>query len=294
MLWNHIKIAIRNLIRSKGYSVINILGLAIGMAVCMLILIWARYEFGYDKFHKNINEVYWVCTWYHLGKLVDAAIGSPPAVGPALKTDYPEVVNTSRYMRTGGLMKYGDKVFREQVKMVDPGFLQIFSFPLIKGNSNTALNDPHSVILTKKAAEKYFGDENPIGKILTFENEFNLTITGVAENIPANSTIYFDFLVPVELARERYGKTYIETWYNCSFYTFAQIQKGANVEQINNKILGRIRQSDPNTNLESYMFPFGKIHLHWPCLIHPPPQSPSSHPAISDNQRNPRPQCWQL
>ncbi|MCP4631622.1 MAG: FtsX-like permease family protein [candidate division Zixibacteria bacterium] len=259
---NFIRIAMRSIIRQKGYSVISIFGLGLGMAVCILILLWVQYQFDVDRFHENIDEIYWVPTYYQLGNEITNAIGSPPAVGPALKTDYPEIIRASRYLRMGGLIRYGDLHFREEYKMVDPDFLEIFTFPLVKGDVTTALNDPNSIVISESKSKKYFGDEDPIGKTLTIDNAHDLIVTGVLRDLPENSIFGFGFLVPIVKTRDIIGKEYIDTWYNCAFYNIVQLEKNADYLAVSEKIRGRIKQSDPTSNLESYLFPYSKLTLY--------------------------------
>jgi putative ABC transport system permease protein len=263
MLKHHIKIAIRNLIRGRGYSFLNIAGLGIGMGVFIIILLWARYQFTYDRFHENIDQLYLVPVWYQLGSEVHPTIGSPPALGPALKADYPEIVNATRYYRRSVLVKHEENHFTETIKMVDPSFLEMFTFPLVKGDPRTALSDLHSVIITQKTALKYFGDEDPMGKILRIDNECDVTVTGVAQDIPTNSTLQFEFLMPVGLAEVLSRIPRIDTWYNCSFFTMAQLQKDADYGKVSEKIKSRAKQSKEDSNLEPYLFPLSKLHLHW-------------------------------
>jgi len=263
MLKHHLKMAIRNLIRGKGYSLLNVAGLGIGMGVCIIILLWARYQFTYDRFHENIDQLYWVPVWYQLGSEVTPAIGSPPALAPALKEDYPEIVNATRYYRHSALVKHGQNHFTERIKMVDPSFLQMFTFPLVKGDPQTALSDPYSIIVTEKMAAKYFGDEDPLGKILRIDNECDVTVTGVARDMPNNSILWFDFLSPIGLADVLTRTDRTDTWYNCCFYTMAQLRKGVDYQAVSEKIRGRVKRSKADSNLEPYLFPFSKLHLHW-------------------------------
>jgi putative ABC transport system permease protein len=263
MLKHHIKIAIRNMIRGRGYSFLNIAGLGIGMGVFIIILLWARYQFTYDRFHENIDQLYWVPVWYQLGSEITPAIGSPPALGPALKADYPEIVNATRYCRLPRLVKYQENHFTETIKMVDPSFLEMFTFPLVKGDPRTALSDLHSIIITQKTARKYFGDEDPMGKILRIDNECDVTVTGVAQDMPTNSILWFDFLLPIGLADVLTRMDRTDTWYNCCFYTMVQLDKQADYRTVIEKIKNRIKQSKEDSNLEPYLFPFSKLHLHW-------------------------------
>jgi putative ABC transport system permease protein len=263
MLKHHLKMAIRNLIRAKGYSLLNIAGLGIGMGVCVIILLWARYQFTYDRFHENIDQLYWVPVWYQLGNEVTPAIGSPPALAQGLEEDYPEIVNATRYYPHSALVKHGQRNFTEQMKMVDPSFLQMFTFPLVKGDPQTALSDPYSLILTERMAEKYFGHEDPLGKILRIDNECDVAVTGVARDMPNNSTLRFDFLSPIGLADVLTRADRTDTWYNCCFYTMAQLREGADYQAVSEKIRDRIKRSQSDSNLEPYLFPFSKLHLHW-------------------------------
>jgi putative ABC transport system permease protein len=263
MFRNYLITSIRNILRHKGYSLINIVGLAVGMAVCILILLWVQYQFNFDRFHENIDDLYWVATWYHLGKDVNGIMGSPPAIGPALKADFPEVIYASRYERFGELLvKRGEKNLREKIRAVDPDFLEMFTFPLIQGNPHTALSEPYSIVISKSKAQKYFGDENPMGQTLIVENKYNFKVTGIMEDTPDNSTIGVNIYVPITFAQVIDGGDYIDTWYNCAFYNFVQLQKGTDYRAFNTKIKGRIKQSFPDSNLESYLVPYSRIHLH--------------------------------
>ena len=182
MLKNYLKIAVRNILRHKGYSFINIAGLAVGMAVCILIFLWVQFQFSYDKFHENLDEVYWVCTNDYYGTQKSYNLGCPPAVGPAMAEEYAEVVRAARYLRWEGLLRYGDRHFREAVRFFDPDFLEMFTIPFVKGDPKTAMINPNSIILSEKAAEKYFDDEDPIGKIMRLDNQADLEVTGVFKN----------------------------------------------------------------------------------------------------------------
>jgi ABC-type antimicrobial peptide transport system permease subunit len=139
----------------------------------------------------------------------------------------------------------------------------MFSFSFSKGDPATVFSDPYSIVLTEQMAEKYFQDEDPLGKILTVENQYDFKVTGVIESTPDNSTIGTEFYIPISFATIRANnENYLSTWYNCAFYTFAQLQKGADYREVNQKILKRIKQSHPESNLESFLFPFSRIHLH--------------------------------
>jgi hypothetical protein len=259
MLWNYLKVALRNILRHKGYSFINIAGLAVGMAVCILIFLWVQFQFSYDKFHENLDDLYWVCTSDYYGSQISFNRGCPPAVSPALKAEYPEVVRASRYLRWEGLLKYGDKHFREQVRFLDPEFLEMFTIPFVKGDPGTALLNQNSIVISEQAAEKYFETEDPIGKIIRLDNQVDLEVTGVFRDWPEKSTFGHDYFIPIPVVTEFTREEYISTWYNCSFFNFVQLQEGTKIEEFNARIAERIKQSHPESKLEPYLFPVKKL-----------------------------------
>ena len=168
MLGNYLKIALRNLLRHKGYSAINISGLAMGMACAILILLWVQDELSYDRFHENADLLYRVEENQHYSDGIYHVNVTPYPAGPAFAAEIPEVVHASRYTWAGGLLfRYGEKAFFEDdIQAVDPSFLRMFTFPLVDGDAETALDDPHSLILTRGMAEKYFGADDPLGKVI--------------------------------------------------------------------------------------------------------------------------------
>ncbi|MDH5466924.1 MAG: ABC transporter permease, partial [Candidatus Aminicenantes bacterium] len=194
LLWNYVKVAIRKIRRHKGYSFINISGLAIGMACCFFVFLWVQDELSFDRFHSNVKEIYRVL----LNPQDTDIYGSygPGPLGPALKADYPEIINFTRtFGEASGPLKYRDQVFTGKVRGVDNSFFEMFTFPFIKGNSKNCLSEPRSIVLTEKMAAILFREEDPLGKTVGFEwwgTWHNLKVTGVIENVPSNSHLYFD------------------------------------------------------------------------------------------------------
>lgn len=265
MFKNYLKIAFRNIVSHKGYSFINITGLAIGMACAMLIFLWVRDEVSFDQFHENGENLYYVATkQLYSGKWYTGS-GTPPAFGPALKKEYPEVLNTARLQNGKNplVVRYGEKIYTEEIKAGDFSFLQMFTFPLVKGNLASALSNPYSIILTEKMAEKYFADEEPVGKILNVDNQFDLTVAGVLENMPPNSMIGFDFLMPLELLEKLYNRPgYTRTWYNLSFQTYAQLRVNVSPEAFSKKIENRIIEGNKNEEkVKPFLLKYNKIYL---------------------------------
>ncbi len=263
MLKNYFITSFRNLIKHYIHSFINITGLALGMACSILIFLWIQNELSFDKFHEYINDIYQVPTRQQYGREIFIGSGAPPALGPALKNDYPEIINSAR-IRNGKyelLVQYGEKRFMEKILMADMSVFDMFTFPFVKGSHKYASSDPHVVVITEKMAGKYFADADPIGKILTLDNQYDFKVIGVLQNIPQNSTVQFDFLVPLEFITELRGE-FITQWSDCSYNTFVQLHKNAPWEEINQKITGRIKRENENSNEEPFLFPFSRVHLY--------------------------------
>src|SRR5688572_15630158 len=187
MLKNYFKIAFRNLLRHKGFSFINIFGLGIGMASSILILLWVVDELSYDKFHNNHDNLFRITA--SLPELnVHAAVSSAP-LAQAFTQQLPEIKKAVRIQANNSdLLQVGDVMFDEKrIVYADSNFLQFFTFPMKAGDPRTALRQPESIVLTEAMARKYFGDEDPIGKVIRRAHTDDLTVTGVLENVPENS-----------------------------------------------------------------------------------------------------------
>jgi len=264
MIKNYLKIALRHIIRHKAYSFLNITGLALGMACCILILFWVQDELATNTFHKKSDSLYIVRNIQHYGNKTSREMGSVPALGPALKAEYPEIINAARinngqseFLFTSGSIK-----FKELVQMADPEIFQIFTFPLIRGRIEDLFSGPNVMVLSESLAEKYFGRKNPIGKTITLNQEWDFKVAGVMKDIPHNSTIRFNTWIPLEFANTLWRPGYTQTWYNLAFRTYVEVGPNFNLESFNHKIINRIRQSRPETNSEPFLYPFDKIYLH--------------------------------
>ncbi|UAY57314.1 ABC transporter permease [Arachidicoccus terrestris] len=239
MVKHYIKIAWRNLMKSKMFSVINVLGLAIGIAVCLLIFLFVNNEFTADSFHKNKNEIYQVLRYAKIDGHQKSVAYLSGLYGPALKADFPGAVDkVVRVLPNNSLVAAGhDRVFNEKkIFAVDPAFLDMFSFPLILGNDATALSNPGSIVLTETAAKRYFGNVRAaMGKTLELDKELQLKVTGVMKDVPKNSTLDFDILVPIENYK---NAPYFTHWINNSMYTFVQLSPGAKIDQLEARLPG--------------------------------------------------------
>jgi len=178
MLKNYLKVILRNIRKHKGYSFINITGLAIGMACCLLISIWVLDELSYDRFHTNAPQLYRVEEDQQYSGRVFHVTVTPHPLAPALIEEIPEILDATRYVWSGGLLfRYGEKAFFEySIRAVDPSFFQMFTFPLIKGDKNRALESAYSIVINEDIAEKYFGMEDPLGKVTTINNTHELDL----------------------------------------------------------------------------------------------------------------------
>src|SRR5258706_1721414 len=198
MFKNYFKIAWRNLWKNKFYSLINIAGLAIGLSVGIMILLWVQDEFSYDSFHKNADNIYKINS--HLGTGADEQVweGSPAPLAVFCKQSIPEVVNSVRIDNVNGplLFKYADKKFTEtNMACVDSTFFSVFDFKLIEGSPLKPFPDMNSIIVTASEAKKYFGDGNAIGKVLATDYG-NFTVSGIMEDFPENSSLRYNMLLP--------------------------------------------------------------------------------------------------
>ena len=234
MFLNYLKIAFRSLKKNKGYSFINIFGLAVGIACCILILLFIRNELSYDKYNKNYDRIYRIHLTARISNNELNPATSCAPCGPTFVSEIPEVENFVRIRNYGfPVIRYKDKAFSEEkFYWVDSSFFDIFTVHFIEGDPKTALNQPNKVVITKSTARKYFGSEDPIGKILNSDNRRNYMVTGVIEDFPANSTIHMDFLGSLS----SYNVDNDRTWLSNNYYTFILVREGADPDALNKKI----------------------------------------------------------
>ncbi|MGD8537939.1 MAG: ABC transporter permease [Candidatus Aminicenantes bacterium] len=255
MIKNYFKITWRNIKNNKIYSFINIMGLAIGMACCILILLWVQDELSYDKFHENYSDIYQT-----IPELQNTKVNANPlALAAVFKEQYPEVRQITRFCYRYWLFKHEEKMFNESGGLVDEDFLKIFTFPLIKGTPETVLANRESVVLTETAAARYFGKKDPIGQSFMINNRFELIVTGILKDVPANSHLQFDFLASMELLGER-GHT---SW-SFEARTYALLEENINIQAFAEKIAGFIDEHDKRTNQKVMLHiqPLSKVHLY--------------------------------
>ncbi|MFC1726393.1 ABC transporter permease [candidate division KSB1 bacterium] len=263
MLRNHIKITFRNIFKNKVFSFINIFGLAVGMAVCILIMLWVQDELSYDRFHANIDNLYRIFERQEYSGQTFYFSDTPGPLAKALKDEFPEVLYSTRILYAGEkTFYYEDKIYTEDgLRYVDPDFLEMFSFKVISGSKSELLRNPFTAVISKDFAEKYFGSDDPIGKVLKIDNKHNITVTGVIENVPRNSHLRFDILVPFINTKELLN-TEFTSWGRNWPRTYVLLQKGTDQNAFQSKIKGRIRQENPTSSVTLFVQPVKKIWLY--------------------------------
>lgn len=244
MIKNYIIIAYRNYNRQKGTFLINLTGLAIGMVVCMYILQYVSYEMSYDKFHINSKNIYRVqYNFYRNGEKKIESASAVPAVGPAMKNNFPEVMDFTRLFRKPGIISYNNMNFREQqVFAVTCSFLNLFTFPLIKGDPKTALYGPFQAVITESESKRLFGDEDPVGKRIRWDGEhegnLDFEITGICKDVPDNSHLKFTLLLSYQTfihIRGNRGEILENDWHWFDFFTYVSLKPESDPYDFQNK-----------------------------------------------------------
>ncbi len=267
MINNYLKIAIRNLLRKKGYTLINILGLAIGIGCAVFTLLYVQYQLSYDWYNTKADRIYRVVNHMDLpgpSPVHANFCTTPPTLAPFLKADYPQVERTVRLLTNwhAATIRCGDKnIYDNFVFYADSTFFNVFTFHFITGDSKTALDEPNSVVLTKSMADKLFGDVNPVGKVIVFNNHGDYKITGVINDVPHNSHFHFDLLVSLNTVAstlEHWG------WGMNPVYTYVLLRKGADVKKLGSEISDLYyRNTGDNTVTYTYALqPLTSIHLY--------------------------------
>ncbi len=265
MFKNYFKIALRHLQKNKLYSLVNICGLAVGIAGCLLIGMYIWSELSYDKMHKNADRIARVTWEYNFGDAVNKVATTGTKVGPQLQRSFPEVEAYVRTMKYPRVVGYADKMFEEKnFVYADSAFFSVFSFPLLQGDAATALDAPEKLVLTQSTAKKYFGTENPVGKTVKVGVK-DFVVTGIAADVPDNSQIKFDFLASFKTLNA--SKT--EKWNEVNYITYILLKDGASLKDLQVKVDAFARKTvkdEMNAAANIYMTfhlePLLSVHLH--------------------------------
>jgi len=270
MFKNYLKITIRNLWKDKLYSIINIFGLAIGLASTLLIIVFIQDELSYDKFHRKSENIYRVGYEVSLGVGSKIIVSSPHRLATALKTDFPELENVIHFSRiNSGEVKFNEKKFREtRISFVDSAFFDVFDYEFIKGDPETAILHPNTVVITEKIARRYFGEADPIGKIIEIQDEFNggdmeLEVTGIIREMPANSHFHMDLMISMATGQTVFPQSLYQNWGWDSHYTYVVFPEELD-HQVFEKRLVDFGQKHIQGDwfIKFFSQPLTKIHLH--------------------------------
>lgn len=262
MIRNYFITAIRNLIRHKSFTLINLLGLTVGLSTAMFIILWIRDEVTYDRFNQDIDRIYEV--FEHQTYSADKIYTFPATPGPlaeSLKAEFPEVEISARSTwENRALLRYGEKSFYAEGRFADSTLLKIFTFHWLAGDSDDPLPDPSSIVLNASLAQKLFGEENALGKVIRFKNEEDLKVTGIYRDLPANSTLQCEFVAPfVYFEKEN---SWLESWGSNGILTFVKLRPGTDYLRFNEKIADYIKGKNEGSTVTLFLHPYKDLHLY--------------------------------
>ncbi|MBN1940040.1 MAG: ABC transporter permease [Candidatus Aminicenantes bacterium] len=261
LLWNYVQVALRKIRRQKGYAFINIAGLAVGLACSILMMLWIAEETGFDRFHRDGDSIYRLITEARNenASILDARAPTPAA--PALKDEFPEVADFCRFRTNNNYgVRLGDQVsFTEVIGIADPSFFTFFTFPFIRGNPKTSLIEPRSIVVTESLARRFFGDEDPLGKLLNIGRD-PYTVTGMIKDIPDNSHLHFACVIPAVNMHE-YHHVNFAGWDSRFFSSYIRLAPQTVPAETAAKMSGFLSRKMNKTNVSLRLQPLKDIHL---------------------------------
>lgn len=266
MLKNYLKIALRHLQKNKLYALVNIFGLAIGICSCLLIGIYIWHELSFDKFHKNADRIVRVTWEYNFGDASSKVANTGTRVGPEFNRRFPEVKAYVRLFKYPRVIAYQDKMFDEKNFLyADSAFFSVFSFPLLRGDKDQVLSSADKLVITQSAVKKYFGDEDPIGKMVKVGGTKDFVITGIAADAPENSQIKFDFIASFTST----NASKAEKWNEANYITYLLLERAEQVKPLQAKVDNYIKsvvkdemQLKGNQFMAYHLQPITQVHLH--------------------------------
>src|SRR3984957_15458174 len=269
MFKNYFKTAWRNLLKNKFYSFINIAGLTLGLVVGILILLWVQDERSFDSFHRKTADIYRMELFGGTGASKQIWTMTVGPMGPLAKKELPEVTEQVRlaYNSFYSLYKYQDKILADETAyFADPSFFRMFDFPLLEGNPAQPFPDAHSVVITKKTARKFFGDQDAMGRVITTDSKDNFTVSGVIDDFPLNSSMQYDMLMPMALFAQKLlanGDDINHDFNNYEFITFLQLRPGTSLKNLSAELFKiHIRNKPEDTDADYLLQPLAKMHLY--------------------------------
>ncbi len=261
LFWSYVQVALRKVRRQKGYAFINIAGLAVGLACSVLMMLWVRHETDFDRFHENGGSIYRLVmeTKNQTAATLDAR--APTPTGPAVKAEVPEVLDFCRYRTNKNYgIRVADKVLFDAITgIADPSFFTMFTFPFLKGDPKTALDGPRSVVITESVARMFFGDGDPMGKLLTIIRD-PYTVTGVIRDVPENSHLHFSCVIPIVNMRE-YHHVDFDNWNSMFFNCYVRLAPQASPAEAATKMSGLVANRMGRSNVSLRPQPLKDVHL---------------------------------
>ncbi|MEY3238639.1 MAG: hypothetical protein RIR11_77 [Bacteroidota bacterium] len=255
MISNYLSLALRNLGKNRLYTFLNIFGLAVGLGTSILILLWVTDELSYDKFHEKLPNIHRIMQHQTQGGVTYTFSSTPGPLAAALRTELPEIERAARTSWSGQqLLSRGDKNTYERGVYAEPDYFNIFTFPAIAGDPVAALRDPGAIVITERTAKKFFGNEDPIGKILRHDNQRDLKVAAVVRDLPANSSIRFDVVLPFRVY-ELQNPGGLDSWGSNSMPTYVELKPNTNVEALNNKLVNFIQGKNAEAQAHIFAFP---------------------------------------
>ncbi len=259
MFKNYAKMAFRNILKQPVHSLINIFGLAVAMVVFILILLFVQNEYSYDHFHEKHNRIYRVSSIW--GENEAPFSGTPMPLASFFEDNFPEVENTVRISSRNGTLKFGDKTFFEKrIFLADPSIYEVFDFELISGDKEKVLEGKNSIVFSESMAIKYFGYKNPIGKIVSLNEEEEFLVTGIIEDVPSNSHIHFDFLIPFNRIDD------LTNWRQWNFYTYLLMKENTSITSFKENTLSwaKGKTEDELEMMKNFSYqPLTNIHFEY-------------------------------
>jgi len=288
ILSNYLLSAFRNIIKNKAFSILNLLGLSVGIAACLLLLQYVFYEHSFDKFHKGSENIYRVrYAGYRNGELMFACAAAVPAVGPSMKNNFPEVLEYSWAFPTDGIVTNEENAsFREiKIQVATPSFLTMFDWGMVLGDTS-ALSKPYTAVITESTAQKYFGDDDPIGREISFWDEQKCEIRGVVGDVPDNSHIKFTVLISAETLHQLSDNQSRTAWGWYDFNTYIQLDEGVDPLKFQQKFADwlaeeRKEEWDEYNGFQEFILqPIEDIHLHSDLLQESEPDENGDADAV--------------
>ena len=235
MLKSYFTVAARQLVKQKLYSAINIIGLAVGLACCLLIALYVRHELSFDRHYQNADRIYRISRDFLFddGRERQRLAANAPVVAELLELDFPEIEQTARIYCCGSILAAGpDGAYFEDAYLADNEIFELLDFEWLRGDPAGALVEPYTMVVTESAARRYFGDSDPIGETLLIENQWPARITGVLRDLPDNTHLQFRILISLPTTVAAFGPDFVEGWSSNNFHTYVMLEPGADIASI--------------------------------------------------------------